>query len=334
MKQPEHIGLAMLPTPLHPLKRSSELIGASLWVKRDDLTGAAVSGNKIRKIEFLAADAISNGADVLITCGGEQSNHCRATAIVARRLGMDIHLLLRRTAEGPSGNFLLDMILGATIRWVTPEEYEHRDELLVEEADKLRRNGRKPYIIPEGGSNALGIWGYVLAAKELIQQARQIGFEPDCAIVPSGSGGTYAGLWLGFKSIAANTKVIGITAGPDIEEQREHIIKITAQFCQDYQAEFNINSSEIELIDGFWGNGYGVIDEDLVRFISDFARREGIILDPTYTGKAFRGAMTMINDGTLQKNKNIVLWHTGGIFGLFTKGQYFREFFFSGQRVK
>ena len=172
MNQPPKISLAAIPTPLQRLDRTSRLLGANIWVKRDDLTGAAESGNKIRKLEFLVAEAIEQGADMLITCGGEQSNHSRAAAIAARKCGMDIHLILRRTTEGPTGNFLLDMILGATIRWVTPDEYVHRDELLAEEAEKFRKIGRKPYIIPEGGSNCLGIWGYVHAAQEAMAQAR------------------------------------------------------------------------------------------------------------------------------------------------------------------
>jgi len=251
MIQPKRLSLALLPTPLHRLDRTSELYGASLWVKRDDLTGAVETGNKIRKLEFLAADALSKGADMLITCGGEQSNHSRATAIVARKLGMDVHLVLRRTAEGPSGNFLLDIILGASIRWVTPDEYENRDEILQEEAEKFRAKGRHPYIIPEGGSNALGIWGYVLAAQELAKQANQMGFQPDYAIVPSGSGGTYTGLWIGFRSIGAKTEVIGITAGPDTAEQREHIEKTAAKFCLEYEARIPLNPAEIKLVDGF-----------------------------------------------------------------------------------
>jgi len=334
MKQPNREIFAMLPTPLYFLERSSAKYNASLWVKRDDLTGAAESGNKIRKLEFLAADAISHGADTLLTCGGEQSNHSRATAIVAKRLGMDVHFILRRTSEGPSGNLLLGFILGATVRWVTPEEYEHHDEILAEEAEKIRKAGKTPYIIPEGGSNHIGIWGYVIAAQEAHKQAQELGISIDYVIVPSGSGGTCAGLWLGFRSIGADTKVVAITAGPVVEKQRRHIEKITGEFIDKYSANINLDMSQIELVDGFCRNGYGVIDEKLARFIMEFARREGIILGPTYTGKAFLGALTMLEQEKLPKNKNIVLWHTGGIYGLFTKGQFFREIYYSSVRKK
>ncbi|MCD6418623.1 D-cysteine desulfhydrase family protein [bacterium] len=331
---PQREFLAMLPTPFYKMTRLSQKYGASLWVKRDDLTGAAESGNKIRKLEFLAADALSKGADIILTCGGEQSNHSRATAIVARRLGMDVHLVLRRTSEGPSGNLLLDMILGATVRWVTPEEYEHHEEILLEEADKLKGYGRKPYIVPEGGSNSLGIWGYVLAAEEAHRQADEKSMSLDYIIVPSGSGGTYAGLWLGSRMLGKETKIVAITAGPDVEKQKKHIEKITDEFIERYAPDLKLDKSEIFLVDGFWREGYGVIDEELARFIMDFGKEEGIILDPTYTGKAFLGALTMIEQEKLPKDKNILLWHTGGIFGLFTKGQFFREIYHSGARVK
>ena len=331
---PEKLSLAMLPTPLCKLERTSSQFGAKLWTKRDDMTGSIVSGNKIRKLEFLFADAVENDADTIITCGGEQSNHCRATAAIARRLGMGIHLVLRRTAEGASGNLLLDIVLGASMRWVTPKEYEHRNEIMAEEAEVFRSKGKKPYIIPEGGSNPLGIWGYFLAAYETIEQAKKMDFIPDYAVVPSGSGGTYAGLWLGFRAAGMKTKIVGITAGPDTEGQRDHIEKIAAKFREKYKPELKLDNSEITLIDGFWGKGYGVIDEEIARFIMEFAMREGLILDPTYTGKAFRGAMEMLKKSELPKDKNIILWHTGGIYGIFTKGQYFRELHFSGERVK
>lgn len=334
IKEPKKLEFAMLPTPLERLEQTSKDLGVSLWVKRDDLTGSAESGNKIRKLEYLAADAASHNANVLITCGGEQSNHCRATAIVARKLGMAIHLVLRRTAEGPTGNFLLDMILGASIRWVSPDEYINRDEIMDEEAEKLRALGLKPYIVPEGGSNSIGVWGYFSAAKEILGQAQSFGFSPDYVITATGSGGTYAGLWLGFKALGASIKIIGITSGADIEQQKAHIWKISNDFVQRYAPHIGIEASEINLIDGFWRGGYGIIDEELAMFICQFAQKEGLILDPVYTAKAFLGAFTMLRDGRLPKDKNIILLHTGGIFGLFPKGQFFRELFFGGGRAK
>ncbi len=334
MREPERLKLALLPTPFYRLERTSELLGVEVWVKRDDLTGTAETGNKIRKLEYLVAEAFAQGADTLITCGGEQSNHSRATAVVARRLGMDVHLVLRRTGEGPTGNWLLDLILGATFRWVTPEEYERRDEILAEEAEALRLSGKRPYVIPEGGSNALGIWGYVNAAREFSAQIKEAGFEPDFVVVPSGSGGTYAGLWIGFKVFGVGAKLLGITAGPKPQEQREHIQKITSDFAERFGLEQTLDPAEIDLVDGFWGRGYGIIDEDVASFIADFARREGIILDPTYTGKAFRAAFELVKSGEIPQGSTLVLWHTGGIFGIFPKGQFFREMYFSGERVK
>ena len=334
MREPERLSLARIPTPLEHLKRSSEEFGVNLWVKRDDLTGAAESGNKIRKLEYFAADALKKGADTLITCGGEQSNHCRTVAVVARKLGMDVHLVLRRTGEGPSGNWLLDLILGATFRWVTPEEYENHDAVMEKEAEKLRRQGKNPYIIPEGGSNALGVWGYFAAAGELAEQFRENNLNPDYVIVASGSGATYAGLWAGFHHHGVNAHLIGITAGPDPERQRQHIIKILQEFSEEYEIPLPLENPEIDLRDNFWRGGYGIIDEYLAKLISHFARTEGLILDPAYTGKAFYGMTELIKGGDIPKNSVVVFVHTGGIFGLFTKGQFFRELYFSGARVK
>ena len=331
---PSRVSLAMLPTPLVFAARTSAKIGAKVWIKRDDLTGSVESGNKIRKLEFLVADALSKNADVLISCGGEQSNHCRAVAAVARRLGMDVHLVLRRTGEGPTGNWLLDLIFGATFRWVTAEEYERHDEIMLEEAEKLKKTGKNPYIIPEGGSNALGVWGYFNAAQEIIAQSKEQEFIPDYVIVPSGSGATYTGLWLGFKHLGVDTKVIGITAGPETTKQKENIIRVSREFVERYEMDIDINPDEITLFDNFWGEGYGVMDEDLARFIADFARTEGVVLDNAYTGKAFRAAFSLIEQNEIPKDADIILCHTGGIFGIFAKGQYFRELYFSGARTK
>ncbi len=334
MREPGKVKLiGVLPTPLEHLERFSRAYGVDLWVKRDDLTGAAESGNKIRKLEYFAADILDKGADVLITCGGEQSNHCRAVALVARRLGMDVHLVLRRTGEGPSGNWLLDLILGATFRWVSPEQYRNRDAVMAEEAEEFRAKGRNPYIIPEGGSNALGVWGYFSAARELAAQFEEKKIRPDFMVVASGSGATYAGLWAGFRYLGIDTKIVGISAGPDTLEQKQHIAKILREFSETYDVPLEVDESDIDLRDGFWRGGYGIIDEGLARMIADFARLEGLILDPAYTGKAFYGMTELIKSGEFA-GAQIVFVHTGGIFGLFTKGQFFRELYFSGARVK
>ncbi|RKZ31831.1 D-cysteine desulfhydrase family protein [bacterium] len=333
-KRPDKIEFARLPTPLYLMERSSANAGANLWIKRDDMTGAIISGNKIRKLEYISADAVAKDADVLITCGGEQSNHSRATAVVARRLGMDVHLVLRRTSEGPTGNYLIDLILGATTRFITAEEYENRDEIMAEEADRFISQGRKPYIIPEGASNSLGVWGYFEAAEEIARQANEIGFLPDRIIVPSGSGGTYAGLWLGFHSLGLPVQVIGISAGPETDRQREHITEIIRKFGKNYCTEMFPEPEDIQLFGGFSGRGYGIMDDDTAAFIADFARTEGVILDPTYTGKAFRATFELIKEEKIPSGGNSILIHTGGVFGIFSKGQYFRELYFQTKMEK
>lgn len=332
--EPKRISLALLPTPLSRLERTSKLWGVDVWVKRDDLTGAVETGNKVRKLEFVMAEALEQGADMVITCGGEQSNHCRATAAVARKLGLDVVLMLRRTGEGPTGNWLLDMILGAEFVWVTPEEYKQRDELMAQLADEYRKRGRKPYIIPEGASNPLGAMGYFHAAHEVYAQFNAENFYPDFIVIGSGSGGTYAGLWTGFKNVGFDVKIVGISAGPDTKELKEHIKDVALGIKSKYFAELELNAEEILLFDDYWQPGYGVITYEHVRFICDFAAREGIILDSTYTSKAFMAAEDLIKKGFIPKGSRVLLWHTGGVFGLFSKGQLFREHYFSGERTK
>lgn len=330
---PQKLKLANVPTPLEYLRDLSETMNLSLWVKRDDLTGCAESGNKIRKLEYLVADAMSSGANTLITCGGEQSNHCRATAIVARKLGMNVHLVLRRTGEGPTGNFLLDTVLGATIRWVSPEEYKERDKIMDEEAKKINSSDGKAYVIPEGGSNYLGMLGYVDCSKEFIDQWKETGLDLPTIVVASGSGGTYAGLWVGFSMLGVDIRLVGISAGQDVDEQKEHIFEIAKQCNNIFNFGLSLDPRKIELLDGYWHPGYGLITPEIAEFVMWFAKKTGLILGPTYTGKAFNAAFKLIKSGEIDTPKPIVLWHTGGIFDIFPKGQFFRELYFSGDRL-
>src|SRR5262245_25137481 len=195
---PVHLPLARLPTPLERLERLGSDLGLELWVKRDDLTGTDLTGNKVRKLSFLAADAVERGCDTLITCGAVTSNHARATAIVAARLGLRSHLLLRgEDQHPPEGNLLLDRYVGAEVTFFPASEWPQRDLKMGALAARLRSEGRKPYVIPEGGSNALGSLGYVLAVKELLEQARDLGLDVGHIVHATGSAGTTAGLALG-----------------------------------------------------------------------------------------------------------------------------------------
>ena len=216
IEYPERITRARLPTPVEPMTRLSQQLGVQLLVKRDDLTGSALSGNKIRKLEFLFAEARAQGCDTVVTCGGEQSNHCRATAVAATQLGFQSYLLLRTDdpARPPAtdANILLDKLVGAEVRWVSRDEYKRRAEIFPQVAELLRARGRKPYLIPEGGSNALGAWGYVKCVDEL---AHDLGREPATLVYAAGSGGTGAGLILGIKLLGLPWRAVGVNVCDD-----------------------------------------------------------------------------------------------------------------------
>jgi D-cysteine desulfhydrase len=305
----------------------SEKLGVELYLKRDDLTGMELSGNKVRKLEFVLAEAMDQGADTVITCGGAQSNHARATAIAAVKLGLKSRLILR--IPDPSnpppyeGNSLLDKVAGAEIVWVTPDEYKQRDEIFEREADLLRRVGRKPYIIPEGASNSLGAWGYIRAIEELARDLNGLsgGMEkPTTIINAAGSGGTSAGLVLGVLLLGLNVKVVSINVCND----RDYFVRTIGEICEKAIETYNLSipfsrERDINIIDGYVGRGYAISRPEELKLIRDVARTEGIILDPVYTGKAFFGMTQELSRDPNCFGDRIVFMHTGGIFGLFPK---------------
>jgi D-cysteine desulfhydrase len=316
---PERIPLANLPTPLERLQRLSAQLGVELWVKRDDLTGAELSGNKVRKLEFLFADARQKGADHVITCGGAQSNHCRATALAAAKLGLRATLLLR--VPDPSqpppveANILLDKLCGAEIRWVSREEYARRAELFPVVAEELRKAGRKPYVIPEGGSNPVGAWGYVRAIEEL---RAQLPPGPVTFVYAAGSGGTGAGILLGIKLCGLrDARAVGVNVCDDREYFVREIGQIVEGAIKQWRLEVSFDRKEIEILDGYVGRGYAISRPEELSLIRDVARSEGIVLDPVYTGKAFYG----MREHARELGPRIVFMHTGGIFGLFPKAE-------------
>ena len=321
---PERIRLAHLPAPLQHLERTSEMLGVEMYLKRDDLTGIELSGNKIRKLEFLFADARAQGADTVITCGGEQSNHCRATALAATRLGMRSVLLLRtRDPANPpatAGNILLDRLAGAEIVWITLAEYARRGELLEREAARLRDQGRTPYIIPEGGSNAVGTWGYVSAAEELAADLAALPPKPTTVVYATGSGGTGAGLIAGGKLLGLADAGIHF-AGINVCDSREYFVstmhRICAEFDDRYDMNTNVTREDIDIIDGYVGRGYAKSRPAELEVLRDMARREAVILDPVYTGKAFYGLCCELERDPRRFGERVVFLHTGGIFGLF-----------------
>jgi D-cysteine desulfhydrase len=315
---PPRVMLARLPTPLEPSRVLGARLGVPLWWKRDDLTGAELSGNKVRKLEFLLADAEAAGADVVITCGGEQSNHCRATALSAARRGLGCVLLLRvadPAAPPPlEANSLLGRLAGAEIRYLSVEQYRRRDEVFHAVSEELRGNGRRPYVIPEGGSNAVGAWGYIHAVAEL---HTQLGGAAATLVYAAGSGGTGAGIELGLRRAGwSNARALGFAVCDDRATFQAQIARIAAEASRRYHLGIDVEPEAVEINDKYIGPGYAQSTPEMLATIVDVARAEGIVLDPVYTGKAFFGLVHELGLGSDAIAGDVVFIHTGGIFGL------------------
>lgn len=328
LNYPRKIDLALTPTPLQLLERASSQWGRGhrLWIKRDDLTGCALSGNKVRKLEFIAAHAIDNGYDTLITCGGLQSNHARATALVGAQLGLDVHLLLR--GEEPlerEGNLLLDHLAGATVScYPAPQYVREIDDLFAHWQNEYAALGHKALAIPTGGSDGIGAWGYIAACEELVQDFKQAHIERAHIITASGSGGTQAGLTLGASLHQLPATVWGVNVCDD----EQYFLDKVAADASDWQLRYP-GVPQVELhtrvIDGYVGAGYGVASDEVFELISRLAALEGVILDPVYTGKAFAGMVAEIALGRFDDCQDLVFMHTGGIFGVFPQREGFRS---------
>jgi D-cysteine desulfhydrase len=318
--QPEgmtKLQLAHLPTPLWHNGALDDLVGAEVWVKRDDMTSGAAAGNKLRKLEYLLADAQAHRATVVLTCGGVQSNHARATAVAARELGMR-SLLFLATADGTrplstGGNLLLDVMVGASLRFVTPEQYQQRDSLMQAAAAALSAQGERPYVIPMGGSNGLGALGYVDAMCEVRRQLdRGLGGGPagfDAVVCACGSGGTAAGCVLGARAFDVAPEVHAMAVCEDEATFRATIADIIRQA----QALAPPAGPPATLVvhDQWKGPAYGLASDEQRRFIVEVARCCGLILDPGYTGKALFGLAQMRS-----KARRALFLHTGGLPGL------------------
>lgn len=318
---PPRLDLAQLPTPIVRLDRTSEAWGGPrLWIKRDDDTGGVVTGNKIRKLQYVAKEALSQGAETLITCGGLQSNHCRATAAVARRLGLDVILCLRGSEPAtPEGNFLLDRLFGADIRYLTPEEYEENEAYMQAIVAEFDRHGHRAFAIPEGASMPTGAWGYIEACAEIAAAQSALGIEFDAIVSACGSGGTAAGIELGARMFGLSAKVWSINVCDDEDYFRRKIYTIAQGAIDKYGLSTTISASEIGIIDGHVGRGYAQSRPEELALIVEFARREGIVLDPVYSGKAMYGLKQELAGPRFEGAKNVLFIHTGGVFGLFPK---------------
>lgn len=319
---PDKLNLAQLPTPLQFLPRlSTELAGPRIWVKRDDLTGCAVSGNKVRKLEFVLARAIAEGADTLLTSGGLQSNHCRATAVLGAQLGLKVHLILRGELpeRPPDGNLLLDSLVGAEISCYPQKQYQHLPELIDHWLDFYRSRGRKPYVIPTGASDGIGIWGYLHSVSELACQFRELEIKPDAIVCATGSGGTQAGLTLGCHLSQLDIPVVGFAVCDDAAYFHNKIREDISDWTRRYGTSVDMTQVAIQVNDRYIGPGYGRARAEVFSTIRHMASLEGLILDPVYTGKAFYGLVEEIKAGVFQDASDIVYIHTGGLFGLYAQ---------------
>lgn len=323
--RPKKISLANTPTPLRLLGKVSEQLGGPrIWVKHDDATGSALSGNKVRKLEYVVAEAIEHNCDTLITCGGLQSNHCRATALVAAQLGLNAHLVLRgRKPAEADGNLVLDHMAGAEISYYSPAEYIQRlPEIFSKLSEDYLALGRKAWCIPTGASDEIGIWGYIDAAYELYGQLHQQSLNPRYIVCATGSGGTQAGLSLGMHSLGYSGEVVGMA----VCDSEEYFLRKARKDMHGWQhrygaeddvASVDVDGVPIKTLANYIGPGYARTYPEMLDCIKWLARTEGIVLDPCYTGKAFYGLVEEIRSGRWSEVEDIVFVHTGGIFGLF-----------------
>ena len=320
---PLRISLARLPTPLEPLSCQLLPSGSGVYIKRDDLTGAVTTGNKIRKLEFLLAEARKQSCDTVITCGGVQSNHARCTAVAAASLGLRSVLFLRGAPDSVNeANLLLGRIVGAEVHFISAEEYTNdRNRIMQKYAEQLFAHGRKAYVVTEGGSNALGTWGYVKAVEETLIQVRRRGLRIGGLVAAVGSGGTHSGLLLGTLLLQWKIPVWGINICDDRDYFVARIENEIRETVDRFRLSVKFKTSDIRIIDGYAGDGYGIASPEVHGTIAQLAAETGIILEPVYTGKAFHGMLQEIGKGTFGKAPRLIFFHTGGIFGLLT-GQF------------
>jgi D-cysteine desulfhydrase len=304
-------------TPLQPLPRLSEALGGpEVWIKRDDRTGLAAGGNKTRKLEFLVADAIEQGADLLITTGAPQSNHCRLTLAAAAVEGLACRLLIEERVPGSYradavGNALLFDLMGVDRIEVVPEGADLMAGMqrMAEEAE---REGRKPYLIPGGGSNALGSLGYVACAEETMQQAFEQGVAFDHVVCASGSGGTHAGLLAGLHGVNAGLPLTGVSVRAERAAQEEKIWRLAQAVCDLAGVVPDVPEELVVVRDDQVGPGYSLPTAAMAEAVRLFARTEAILLDPVYTGKAAAGLIAMVREGALREGQRVLFVHTGG----------------------
>jgi D-cysteine desulfhydrase family pyridoxal phosphate-dependent enzyme len=308
------IRFAHLPTPIESLPRLEEALrGPHLLVKRDDQTGLAFGGNKTRKLEFLVAEAQAAGADTLITAGALQSNHCRQTAAAAARFGFDCTLVL--VGEPPaqeSANLLLDGLFGAQIVWT---DKSHRDQILQTTFDSAHKQGSRPYLVPYGGSNSTGALGYVYAMEEFVGQ----GIQADWIVFASSSGGTQSGLVVGARLFGFSGKILGISVDEPQRDLQFHVAELASETSARLGPRIGFSPEEVLVNADYAAPGYGVLTGAERTAIQLFAKYEGLLLDPVYTGRVAAGLIDLIHKEFFKKGETVLFWHTGGQPALFAE---------------
>lgn len=312
MREFDKVKLGIFPTPVHRLENISRALGIQVYIKRDDLTGLGLGGNKVRKLEYLLAQARAQGAEVVFTTGGAQSNHAMLTAAAAKKLGMTPVLILKkRGVTACMGNQLLERLMGTDVRFMDTDSYDD----IYAEMDRVGQEMGKPYYkIPCGGSNALGTLGYVDCVRELRDQ----GMRFDHIICAEGSGGTMAGLALGAKLFMPEAKVTGMMVDDDPFE--EITVRLMREAASLLGERIEISAEDFELRD-MCGPGYAIPSQEGNAAVSMMAAQEGLFLDPVYTGKAFAGLIAMAKEGAFAKEDRVLFLHSGGAGGLFAVGQ-------------
>jgi D-cysteine desulfhydrase family pyridoxal phosphate-dependent enzyme len=319
--------LAALPTPLEEAPSLSAYLGGPrLLFKRDDITGLAFGGNKVRKIEYLMGEAVDRGCDVVVTVGATQSNHARVTAAAARRLGLDAIVVL--SGEEPAqrqGNLLLDAIFGAEIRLVNTEDEYVLMGVVEDVARDLRRQGRSPYVIPRGGATALGAAAFANAGLELLDQLNSRGIRADAIVHASTSGGTQAGLYTAMKVTQSGIRICGVSAGPSRDVVASRVRALAEDLVGLLGLDWRPHPDDIVVTDEYVGERYGLPTPACLDAIRLVARTEGILLDPVYTGKAMAGMIDMVRRGEFAPDQTVIFWHTGGQPAVFAYAGWLSE---------
>ncbi len=316
LHRPPRYALACLPTPVHRLPNLERRLGGpELWIKRDDLTGLGGGGNKVRKLELLVADAQAQEAETLITTGAVQSNHARQTAAAAARAGLGAVLALAPMAPPTTtGNLLLDHLVGARVRWTGDRD---RYELMQEIAEEEEAAGRKPYIIPYGGSNAIGAAAYALAMQELVQQQEAMEFSFSHIVFATSSGGTQAGLVTGALATGWEGTVLGISVDKPADALAPSVVELARLTATYLGVEQTPQMAHVHVNGDYRGAGYAIMGAPEREAIRLVAESEGLLVDPVYTGRAMAGLIDLVRKGDLGKEDRVLFWHTGGTPALF-----------------